>query len=255
MEIGRHFRGDAPLKELINWGSSFGFLPSEDSLVFVDNHDNQRGHGAGGNEILTYKDAKLYKMAIAFMLAHPFGIPRIMSSFAFSTSDQGPPSTSDGRLISPTIKADGTCDTNYWVCEHRWREIRNMVAFKNAVSDELISNWWDNGDKQIAFSRSGKGFVAFNLELNIDLNQKLLTGLPEGQYCDLASGEKTKTGCTGKIVTVDKDGKAMIFIGSPEEDGFLAICTLSRLDGTSGTSIIHTFSLATLIMCWFSTIF
>lgn len=55
----------------------------------MDNHDNQRGHGSGGSEILNYKQAKQYKMAIAFMLAHPFGTTRIMSSFDFNHPDQG----------------------------------------------------------------------------------------------------------------------------------------------------------------------
>ena len=38
-----------------NFGEAWGFLPDEDALVFVDNHDNQRGHGAGGADILNYK--------------------------------------------------------------------------------------------------------------------------------------------------------------------------------------------------------
>ena len=38
-----------------NFGEAWGFLPDGDSLVFVDNHDNQRGHGAGGADILNYK--------------------------------------------------------------------------------------------------------------------------------------------------------------------------------------------------------
>ena len=38
-----------------NFGEAWGFLPDDDALVFVDNHDNQRGHGAGGEDILNYK--------------------------------------------------------------------------------------------------------------------------------------------------------------------------------------------------------
>lgn len=72
-----------------NWGSEWGFLQNKDALVFVDNHDNQRGHGAGGASVLTYKQDRQYKMATAFTLAHPFGIVRIMSSFAFQDPDQG----------------------------------------------------------------------------------------------------------------------------------------------------------------------
>ena len=36
---------------------------------------------AGG--VLTHDDARRYKMATAFMLAHPYGFTRVMSSFSF----------------------------------------------------------------------------------------------------------------------------------------------------------------------------
>lgn len=41
-----------------NWGEGWGFVPTDRALVFVDNHDNQRGHGAGGASILTFWDAR-----------------------------------------------------------------------------------------------------------------------------------------------------------------------------------------------------
>lgn len=56
-------------------------MPNGNALVFVDNHDNQRGHGAGGASIVTFWDSRLYKMAVAYMLAHPYGVTRVMSSF------------------------------------------------------------------------------------------------------------------------------------------------------------------------------
>ena len=43
-------------------GSDWGMLDDEDALVFVDNHDNQRGSGGGGQNIITYKQPKLYKV-------------------------------------------------------------------------------------------------------------------------------------------------------------------------------------------------
>jgi len=36
-----------------------------------------------------------------------------------------------------------------------------------------VSNWWDNGDKQIAFCRGGKGFIAFNDQYNTNLTVTL----------------------------------------------------------------------------------
>jgi alpha-amylase len=49
-------------KKLLSSGEDWGFVGNGDALVFVDNHDNQRGHGAGGESILTYKQDKLYKV-------------------------------------------------------------------------------------------------------------------------------------------------------------------------------------------------
>ncbi|KAL5288355.1 Amy-d.2 family protein [Megaselia abdita] len=226
-EIGKAFRGNNDLKYLRNWGEEWGFLESHKALVFVDNHDNQRSHGGGGNDILTYKQDKNYKMATAFTLAHPFSITRIMSSFAFEHSDQGPPQDSQGNLLSPVIYSDNSCGGG-WVCEHRWRQIYNMVGFKNQVRGTGVNDWWDNGKNQIAFCRGGEGFIAFNLE-NYDLNKEFQTCLPAGTYCDVISGDKNGSNCSGKTVVVGNGGKANIYIGAKEYDGVLAIHKGSRL--------------------------
>ncbi|EDS43918.1 alpha-amylase B [Culex quinquefasciatus] len=226
-QIGRVFRGYDRLSHLTNWGEGWGFLPSHLALVFVDNHDNQRGHGAGGSDVLTHKIPKNYKMASAFMLAHPYGIPRIMSSFFFNDGDQGPPQDGGGNLVPPSINADDSCG-NGWACEHRWRQIYNMVGFRNAVSGTGINDWWDNGANQMAFCRGGRGFVAFNLE-GYDLNQSLQTCLPAGDYCDVISGNKVSGGCTGTVVHVGGDGRANIHISAHGDDGVLAIHANSRV--------------------------
>jgi hypothetical protein len=36
-----------------------------------------------------------------------------------------------------------------------------------------VNDWWDNWDKQIAFCRGGKGFIAFNDQHNVDFKQTL----------------------------------------------------------------------------------
>ncbi|KAG8228000.1 hypothetical protein J437_LFUL007973 [Ladona fulva] len=226
--IGSAFRGDNPIKYLKNFGEGWGFLNGGDSLVFVDNHDNQRGSGAGGSSILTYKQSKLYKMAVGFMLAWPYGFPRVMSSFFFDDKDQGPPADGNGNTLNVVINPDMTCG-NGWVCEHRWRQIYNMVAFRNAVEGTSVNDWWDNGNKQIAFCRGGKGFVAFNDEFGIDMKQTLQTCLSPGTYCDVISGTNKGGSCSGKQITVGGDGKAYIEILSKEDDGILAIHVNSKL--------------------------
>ena len=36
-----------------------------------------------------------------------------------------------------------------------------------------MNDWWDNSDKQIAFCRAGKGFIAFNDQYNTDVSVNL----------------------------------------------------------------------------------
>jgi alpha-amylase len=73
------------------------------------------------------------QMAVAFMLAFPYGYPRIMSGYSFSDTNQVPPHDSSYNILSPIFYSDGTCG-NGWVCEHRWRQIFNMVEFRNVVA-------------------------------------------------------------------------------------------------------------------------
>lgn len=62
--LGNMFRGLDKLSRLVTFNNpnAWDLLPSNDALVMIDNHDNQRGHGAGGAAILTYKDPKPYKV-------------------------------------------------------------------------------------------------------------------------------------------------------------------------------------------------
>lgn len=85
-EIGYTFQGENQLKWLQSWGPAWNMVPSHDAFVFVDNHDNQRSNDRA---ILTYKSRQRYTMAVAFMLGHTYGTPRVMSSFAFEAFDQG----------------------------------------------------------------------------------------------------------------------------------------------------------------------
>lgn len=66
------------------WGEGWSFMSDGNAVVFVDNHDNQRGHGAGGSSIITFWDSRLYKMAVGYMLAHPYGVIRVMSSYSWN---------------------------------------------------------------------------------------------------------------------------------------------------------------------------
>lgn len=222
-ELSRAFSGQSQLRYLNGYGESWGLFPSKYSLTFIDNHDNQRdGH------VLTYKNGRLYKMATAFHLAWPYGdVPRIMSSFEFTNRDAGPPADANRNILPPQFNADAQC-VNGWVCEHRWHQIVQMTIFRNVVQGTDQANWWDNGSNQIAFSRGNRGFIAFNGQYGVDLRQSLQTGLPAGNYCDVATGKKVGT-CTGSTITVANNGVAEIFLSSSAPEGFIAIHVESRL--------------------------
>ncbi|CAG9861149.1 unnamed protein product [Phyllotreta striolata] len=215
-ELGNAFQGHNPIHYLKNWGPQWGLLEGTDAVAFIDNHDNQR-HGS--SNILTYKNPKPYKMAIAFMLAHPYGTTRVMSSYSFDDADAGPPPN------QPSFNADNSCN-NGWVCEHRWRQVYNMVGFRNVVAGTDVTSWWDNGDNQIAFSRGDKGFVAFTV--SGDINQNIPTTLPDGSYCDIISGDKENGSCSGKTITVS-GGQANVNLSNGEDDGVVAIHVNSKL--------------------------
>lgn len=219
--ISNVFKGNDKLTYLSNWGQGWDFWPNgSESIVFVDNHDTQR------DNTLNYKNAKQYKMANAFMLAHPYGIPKIMSSFSFKDRNDAPPEDAEGNLLSPDRNPNIAC-TNGFVTEHRWRQIYNMIEFRNVVQGEEIKHWWSNGDQQISFCRGSKGFIAFTNWG--DLIQHLQTCLPTGTYCDIISGKVDGGKCTGKAITVAEDGFADIKLLAIEQDGMIAIHIHSKL--------------------------
>lgn len=74
------------LKYLKNFGpgvgtEGWGYLQGNDAFVMVDSHDLQRGHTGDLSINIAYFEARLLKIATAFMLAWPYGVPRVMSSY------------------------------------------------------------------------------------------------------------------------------------------------------------------------------
>ena len=64
------------------------------------------------------------------MLAQPYGFKRVMSSYDFSDTDQGPPGS------PPNSITNGACG-NGWICEHRWSTISNMVQVSGILNKYL----------------------------------------------------------------------------------------------------------------------
>lgn len=224
-DIGLTFNGKKSLHELLQWGPAKSFLPSNDAIVFVDSHDNQR---TGDDDLITFKDKRRVIMATAFMLAHTYGLPRLMSSYEFTDRFQGPPADGNHNIVGRVINANGQCESP-WVCEHRWKPIVGMIKFKNVVGNSSIGNWADNGQNQMAFCRGNLGFIAFNNELSLNFKSTLKACVSAGTYCDIISGEKLDNACTGEKIVVDEDGKAEIVIPYEREIPVVAFHVDSKI--------------------------
>ena len=151
--VGQAFKNQ-DLSQLSNLASNL--FESDKAVVFIDNHDTQRG-----NAPLTYKDKQPYILATVFMLGHPYGHPKVMSSYEFSTHDQGPPS-------SPVHSGSNlNCGQGQWVCEHRNPLIAPMMGFRKATGTDAVGNFvTGQSNAAAAFSRGKSGFLAVNLANN-----------------------------------------------------------------------------------------
>ncbi|WP_259337974.1 alpha-amylase family protein [Colwellia sp. RSH04] len=200
-QLGNTFK-NGKLAWLSNFGEAWGFMPSSSAVVFVDNHDNQRGHGGGGN-VITYEDGRLYDLANVFMLAYPYGYPKVMSSYDYhGDTDRGAPT------VSVHNNGNVECFGDNWQCEHRWSYISGAVDFRNNTTDNWsTTDWWDNGNNQIAFGRGNSGYVAINKE-DSNLTTTLSTQMAPGIYCNVLKSELSadEKSCNGETITVNNDG-------------------------------------------------
>jgi len=252
-ELFGKFAGGGRLADLRTFGPTWNLMPSDRAIAFTDNHDKQRGHGGGGS-YLTYHNGSTYDLANVFMLAWPYGYPVVMSSYAFNTgtaydTSYGPPfDPATGATRGPWDgggAAPACFDQNRggWVCEHRFRPIGNMVAFRGAtMGNWSVTDWWDNGNNQIAFGRGNAGFVVINGEGGT-LSRAFKTSLAAGQYCNVISGDFTPAAgggsCAGTVVTVDSSGNASITVAAYSA---AAIHVGARVSGGGGGTVALTFN-------------
>ncbi|CEF68947.1 Alpha amylase family and Glycosyl hydrolase, family 13, catalytic domain and Alpha-amylase, C-terminal all beta domain and Glycosyl hydrolase, family 13, subfamily, catalytic domain and Glycosyl hydrolase, family 13, all-beta domain and Glycoside hydrolase, catalytic domain and Glycoside hydrolase, superfamily domain-containing protein [Strongyloides ratti] len=209
--VGRAAKKQLDWSQLAKLGPGFNYGNNEDNdiLAFIENHDNERSYNPS---VATYKDGDAYKRAVAFMLAWPYGLPRVMSSYYFNSHDQGPPnagSNNNYATTSPTFDSSTqTCQqSSGWVCQHRWPEIRKMTLFRKSTNGAAVSNI-QTSNNIIAFARTNKGYFALNGANNQYTFTSVQTTLPVGVYCDIYNGELTEDGCSGKKITVLSSGKA-----------------------------------------------
>ncbi len=225
--IGDKFAGSGgqTLADLVGFSAAaWGLMPADKAVVFVENHDTQRDGGIG------YRDGDVYRLANVWMLAQPYGYPKVMSSYAFVPGpggrDVGPPSDASGVTLDVTCAASlESAALGEWVCEHRDPAISGMVGFRRAVAGTAVNDWWDNGSNAIAFSRGDRGFVALSLE-SATLALDVASSLAPGTYCDALTGGRVGAACAGRSVVVDANGRVQLDLDS---ETAVAIHTGTRL--------------------------
>ncbi|WP_150242567.1 carbohydrate-binding module family 20 domain-containing protein [Nocardiopsis quinghaiensis] len=195
----------------------YGGLTADEAMVFVDNHDTQRY-----TPTLTYKDGDRYYLATAFMLAHPYGTPVVMSSYDFGGNQtEGPPSVGEvGGNPAGWITEDTDCSSADWVCEHRDGAVAGMAAFRTSTEGTGIAQRAADGASRVAFDRGGRGFAAFNAGSGT-WNLTAQTAVPDGVY-ENAAGSGSVTVSGGHVsAEVPADGAVAIHVegvcGDPAE--------------------------------------
>ncbi|MDJ0698487.1 MAG: alpha-amylase family protein [Woeseiaceae bacterium] len=189
------------LAPLENISERSGLLPTDRAVVFVDNHDTQRHEGG---HAFNYKEGDPYVLANVFMLAWPYGYPKVMSSFGFEDREAGPPTTEP-------VAAGATACNEEWICEHRWPVIANMVAFRVATAGEPVENWQVHDESALSFGRGGSGHVAINAS-DQPMEFDVQTNLAAGDYCDLVSASSVES-CDGTVVSISDSGRFRAQLG------------------------------------------
>ncbi len=191
-----------------------GHVPDQNAVVFIDNHDTERGEAD-----LTYRDGDLYFMANALMLADDYGTPVLYSGYAFSDRDAGAPTDSDGRVASDTCGGEASdleslADGDR-TCVHASDAIAGMLEWRRVAGAAARQPGADEADAY-GFEREGRAVIAVNPGSESE-QIAVPTSLPSGSYCDvMLAGPRigAASGCPdGGAVTV-ADGVASFTLGA-----------------------------------------
>eukprot|EP00914_Ancora_sagittata_P001072 GHVO01002830.1.p1 GENE.GHVO01002830.1~~GHVO01002830.1.p1 ORF type:complete len:287 (-),score=7.29 GHVO01002830.1:45-905(-) len=145
------------------------------------------------------------------MLAFNYAHPLILSSFTYSSTDDGAPNSGAGSCSS-------SGGANGYLCQHRWTAIAGMVGWRKSAGSEAVTNWSSAQGNRIAFGRGAKAFVVINNADQDWTGTTFTTGLPNGVYCDAISASDCSTKITvsgGQFsATVKARNSVAIHVGS-----------------------------------------
>ncbi|KAK0199478.1 glycoside hydrolase superfamily, partial [Desarmillaria ectypa] len=120
--------------------NDIGWISGLQANVFIANHDTERN----GNSLNINLVNNTYVIVTIFLLAHPYGTPSILSSYLFSSTDDGTPNNDTGTC-------SGTGGVNGWYCQHHWVAFTSMVSFQNSVGSAPLTKWVSSQFSQITF--------------------------------------------------------------------------------------------------------
>jgi len=196
-------------------------LNEETSLYPFAYHDGRTPSAHSG--IATYKNGLEYHQQQRYFLAAPYGVSVLLwGGYGWSNMEQGPPGCEWGSTrCSPKHVFDERgqpqcmptpmespmsaeqARSRSWVCEHRWAGVAGLVNFRKACRGLPVTETWLPGEQpavytgNLAFRLGNSCFVAIVRGFNSKKPQwgpvgnwtlaGLVTGLPAGRYCDLAS--------------------------------------------------------------------
>jgi alpha-amylase len=169
-------------------------------------------------------DEGVYRLALITLLSHPYGQPNILSSINFDFK------TWDGTAPTASVFPDGC---GYWkdkplkpyACEHRWPEVRNMVAWRKVAGLSGAGLLFYTEGNVFAMTRgddTGKAFVAVNKGAS-GFYYTFPARMPAGTYCNVvAQGDQKiedcypcKSTCPHHL-TVGADGHVQVNLAGRE---------------------------------------
>lgn len=197
------------LRGIAGWG---GLVGGGYAVTFIENHDTQR---TPPKNYLQFGNVQPFQMAMLWLLALPYGYPKILSSYYWQDKNAGPPN-------KPVHKADGSTncggDMNLWyttqhpwVCEHRWTAISNMVAWRKTAGSGGESWWKAWNFNQVGYCRSwDSACIVFNRAGSAHFYMEGIK-IPRGRCYQNIICPHWANWCQKKVC-VDGNGNAHIYV-------------------------------------------
>lgn len=202
------FGFDSAASDLRNELHLESLLPSKNVVTMVTNHDTERNGSA-----ITSDEATKQQLAFVYTLASNYGKPMVYSGYSYSDYDAPSKLLSSKKVANPTCpsgtaKPKSTYKSSQFTCQHRWKGVEAMIAWRDTVGAAAETAL--KGSKGVlSFGRGNLGHVVMNSNTKTS-KVKIKTQMAAGKYCDLISGGRNANiipkKCLGSTIAVDKSG-------------------------------------------------